>query len=94
MADIETRFGRGIWRCAVNRVKVAVAIGEEALDRIHEVAEACRVLGFRHDSTLVRIGVLVGSVEAGDLARLRAVPGVTAVEIEREFQHGRPPNPS
>ena len=94
MTEIVISYPRGRWRCAVSRIKVAVAIGEDALDRIHEVAEACRQLGFQHQSTLSGVGVLVGSVEADDVARLRAVPGVTAVEFERDFQHCRPPRPA
>lgn len=67
----------------VSRVKVAVAITEEAAARIHEVAAACRALGFEHESTLGSIGVLTGSAKPEDLPRLRTVAGVLAVETER-----------
>jgi hypothetical protein len=69
------------------RVRIAVALTDDAVGRIHQVAAACRALGFAHDSTLGGIGVLTGSAEFGDLPKLRTVPGVLAVEIER----GRPP---
>jgi hypothetical protein len=67
----------------VIRINVAIAIAEEARDRIYEVAEVCRALGFAHASTLSNIGILVGSAELEDLPMLRAVPGVLAVEMER-----------
>jgi hypothetical protein len=70
----------------VNRINVAVAVAESACDRIYEVAAVCRALGLAHTSTLTDVGVLLGSVEFEDLPRLRAVPGVVAVELEREYQ--------
>ena len=65
------------------RINVAIAVAEEARDRIYEVAQVCRALGFAHRSTLPEIGVLIGSAELEGLPRLRAIPGVLAVEIER-----------
>ncbi|HYL01760.1 MAG TPA: hypothetical protein VEU78_11235 [Steroidobacteraceae bacterium] len=65
------------------RINVAIAVAEEARDRIYEVAQVCRALGFAHTSTLPEIGVLTGSAEVGDLPILRAIPGVLAVEMER-----------
>jgi hypothetical protein len=81
-------FGRDARRggYAVRRANVAIAVAEDARDRILEVAAVCRALGLEHTSTLTDIGVLLGSVELGNLLTLRAVPGVVAVEIEREFR--------
>jgi hypothetical protein len=70
----------------MSRVNVAVAVAEEACDRIYEVAAVCRALGFGHTSTLPDIGLLIGWAQSEDLARLRAVPGVVAVEIERNLR--------
>jgi hypothetical protein len=71
---------------AVTRINVAVAIAEEARDRIYEVARVCRALGFAHSSTLPGIGILIGSAEVEDLPMLRAIPGVLAVEMERSLR--------
>ena len=68
------------------RINVAIAIAEEVRDRIYEVAQVCRALGFAHTSTLPDIGVLIGSAEVEDLPMLRAIPGVLAVEIERSLR--------
>ena len=62
---------------------MAVAVGEDAVGRIHEVAAACRAVGFEHDMTLVAVGVLTGFAELALLPELCAVPGVLAVETER-----------
>ena len=68
------------------RANVAIAVADEARDRIDEVAAACRARGLIHTSTLTEIGVLMGSAELNSLARLRAVPGVVAVELERAYR--------
>ena len=71
---------------AVNRINVAVAVAEDARDCIYEVAAACRALGLDHTATLTSVGVLTGSVDFATLAKLWAVPGVIAVEVERRLQ--------
>lgn len=70
----------------MSRVDVAVAVAEDAQGRLYEVAAACRALGLQHTATLAAVGVLIGSMEARDLARLWAVPGVLAVEVKRDFR--------
>ena len=72
-------------RRPVMRINVAIAIAEEARDRIYEVTQVCRALGFAHSSTLSDIGILIGSAEVEDLPMLRAIPGVLAVEMERSL---------
>jgi len=71
---------------SVSRVNVAIAVAEDARDRIYEVAATCRALGLEHTATLTDIGVLMGSAELDNLSTLRHVPGVVAVELEREFR--------
>jgi hypothetical protein len=70
----------------MKRVNVAVAVDEEALGRLQEVAAACRALGFDHDLTLITVGVITGCVDIDRLAKLRSVPGVVAVETERAIR--------
>jgi len=72
----------------VSRVNVAVAVTDDAQDRIYEVAAACRALGLDHTATLAVVGVLTGSMEYRDLRRLWAVPGVLAVEVENDLRSG------
>ena len=73
---------------AVSRVNVAVAVTDDALDCIREVAAACRALGFDQTATLAAVGILMGSVQFEKLADLRAVSGVEAVEVERQWLVG------
>lgn len=73
-------------------IRVAIAVDDNSLERVDEVARACRALGFRADSTLTGVGVFTGFVEAGRLAALRAIPGVAAVELERLGRIHRPPS--
>ena len=72
----------------MSRVNVAVAVADDAQSRIYEVAAACRALGLDHTATLALVGVLTGSVDSCDLAKLWAVPGVLAVELEDQFRSG------
>ena len=65
---------------------MVVAVTDDARDRIHEVAAACRALGLEHTSTLADVGVLLGSLQLDNLLSLWAVPGVLAVEIEGDFR--------
>ena len=66
----------------MSRVNVAVAVADEAQGSIYEVAAACRALGLDHTATLAAVGVLTGSMDSNELAKLWAVPGVLAVEVE------------
>lgn len=66
----------------IRRANVLITVSENARDRIHEVAAACRALGLEHTSTLADVGVLLGSLELDNLLGLWAVPGVLTVEIE------------
>ena len=78
----------------MNRIRVAIAVDDEALERVDEVVRACRALGFRADSTLTGVGVFTGWAEADSLAALQAVVGVAAVEPERDTHFHRPPRRS
>ena len=69
----------------MSRVDVAVAVADDARTRLNEVAAACGALGLRHTAMLPAVGVLIGSMEARDLARLWGVPGVLAVEVKNDF---------
>jgi hypothetical protein len=75
-----------IGRQSLSRLKIAIAVTEDARDHIHEVAALCRARGFEHTSILEEVGVLLGSVELANIPDLEAVRGVAAVEIERGFR--------
>lgn len=62
------------------RVRIAIAVAEDAFARIAEVLHACRASGFVDEVTLASVGVVTGVVGADRLATLMRVPGVAAVE--------------
>jgi hypothetical protein len=66
----------------VSRVRVAVAVEDDARYRIYEVVAACCALGLDHTGTHAGVGLLTGTIESDDLARLLAIPGVLTVEIK------------
>lgn len=72
----------------MSRLKVAVAVADDARDRIYEIAAACRALGLDHTVTLATVGLFTGSMESRDLAKLSAIPGVLIVEVEQGFRSG------
>ena len=57
----------------MSRVNVAVALEDDAQGRIYEVAAACRALGLDHTATIAAVGVLTGSMESRELAKLLAI---------------------
>jgi|SRR5579862_1861650 hypothetical protein len=68
----------------LDRVNVAVAVAEYERARLHQVTAKCRALGFNPTCSLIGVGVIVGSVKLDRISRLRAIPGVIAVELERQ----------
>jgi hypothetical protein len=74
----------------MSRVRVAIAVADHALQRLHDVADACRALGFRADSTLTGVGIFTGSIDAGALGALRSLPDVAVVELEGDIRLHRP----
>lgn len=49
-----------------------------------EVVERLRQSGFQVSHTLGALGLVIGSADPAKLAVLRAIPGVAAIEEERE----------
>jgi hypothetical protein len=66
----------------MNRIRVAIAVDDDALTCVETVAQECRALGFREETAIRVVGVFTGSIERERLAALRAVPGVAAVEVQ------------
>ena len=64
------------------RVTVLLANPENA----DSVIKRLRAKGFKPESSLKEIGVVVGTVPEAKLASLSEVDGVTSVEREREIQ--------
>jgi hypothetical protein len=75
-------------------VRVAIAVADDALERAEEILHACHALGFRGDTTLTGVGVFTGLIRADRLEALRAIPGIAAVEPQRDVIIHTPPRPT
>ncbi len=69
----------------MTRVRVAVAVEDDALGHVEEIVRACWAVGFCLDCELPVVGVFTGSIATQRLEALREIPGVAAVEIQRDF---------
>lgn len=78
---------------AAHRHKVVVSVADDGLADLPSVVSALRAAGMEVDGVMEALGVVTGSVPgptaAGASGALGAVPGVAAVEVEREV--GLPP---
>jgi hypothetical protein len=66
----------------MSRIRVAMAVADDALERVQEVLASCRAVGFRADSALTGVGIFTGWIEAENVGALREIAGVAAVELE------------
>jgi hypothetical protein len=70
----------------MSQIRVAIAVADEALERVQEVLAACRALGFQPDSALTGVGIFTGRMEAQKVGAVLKVPGVAAVELDRSIR--------
>ncbi len=73
-----------------SKVDVVVSVEEGRLGEFPQVVEAARRAGLEVAEAMATIGVISGSVDAGALAGLEAVPGVASVEKARTYEIGPP----
>ncbi len=70
--------------------RVTVTIDDDHLSHADEVADQLRAAGMTVEQVLGTVGIITGSVDAGQRPSLEAVPGVAAVEEETTFQIAPP----
>lgn len=70
--------------------RITVTIDDDHVPRANEVADQLRAAGMTVEQVLGTVGIITGSVDAGQRASLEAVPGVAAVEEETTFQIAPP----
>jgi hypothetical protein len=68
------------------RIRVAIAVEDDALAQVEDIVRACSAVGFRSSCELIVVGVVTGSVDPDKLQALRAVPGVAAVEVQHDVR--------
>lgn len=72
------------------RVNLTVAITEDCLDDILEVAQKLRAAGMDVAQILDTVGVITGSTESTNIKLLSNVAGVESVEAARSIQFNPP----
>jgi hypothetical protein len=68
------------------RISVSLSVSDDRIDQFPEVVDRAREAGLDVWQELDLIGVVSGSIDEERLEELRRIPGVAAVEPEREFQ--------
>ncbi|MBI3964562.1 MAG: hypothetical protein HY329_02920 [Chloroflexi bacterium] len=69
---------------------VNVAVAEDFLDRFADVVRRCEQAGLKVKQRLEAAGVVTGSIASEKLAALKRVPGVAAVDVDRNVDIGPP----
>jgi len=70
--------------------KYSLSIADGHLDRLPDIAREAEAAGLRIEARLEAVGVLTGSAMPDAVERLRGIPGVEAVEEEREVRIAPP----
>ena len=70
----------------MTKIKLSVLVLEDYRDRFPQIVAACREAGMVIERELFAVGIIVGTIDEQQLARLRDVQGVGAVEPERDVQ--------
>jgi hypothetical protein len=70
----------------MSRVSVSLSVSDDRIDQFPDVVDRARAAGLDVWQELDLIGVVSGTIEEERLEELRRIPGVAAVEPEREFQ--------
>ncbi len=73
------------------KISLTVAIADDYLDNILEVAQNLHSAGMQVSQIMDTVGVIVGSSEATQVAKLAQVRGVESVEANHSYQLA-PPN--
>lgn len=69
---------------------VIVSVADHYLDRFPEVAQHLKEAGLQVDQELRETGVLTGTIDSSKTVELSRIPGVEAVEPERDYQLAPP----
>jgi hypothetical protein len=73
------------------KINLLVAVDENHIGQILEVAQNLRSSGMYVEQILDQLGVITGSCDSAKMTDISQVPGVSKIEVEREYQLP-PPN--
>jgi hypothetical protein len=66
------------------KIRLSLSVGDEHLADLAGIAGAARKAGMDVEHQHASLGIVTGSIEAGKLDALRRIPGVAAIEEERQ----------
>lgn len=73
--------------------QVSISVADGFLDRFADVVKRIEQAGLKVDQQLDTIGVITGSIDSDNIAKLDQVEGIAAVERNRGFQLPPPDSP-
>jgi hypothetical protein len=71
-------------------VNLSIAVDEQYLDQMLEVAQNLQSAGMNVEQLLEKIGIITGSCDSENVEALSQVAGVYHVEISREYKLAPP----
>jgi isopropylmalate/homocitrate/citramalate synthase len=70
----------------MSRISLTIAVSDECLDNILEVAQNLRSVGMQVVQIMDTVGVITGSIEQSRVATVSTIEGVESVESTRSYQ--------
>ncbi|MGB6007353.1 hypothetical protein [Castellaniella sp.] len=67
----------------MGQIRLTLLVSEDWRDRYPAVLERCRQAGLTIERELAEVGAIAGRIEEERLCALKAIEGVSAVELER-----------
>jgi hypothetical protein len=80
-------------RPAQEPVSVVVAISDDHVDQITELARQMRDRGLRVERILRTLGTVTGRIQPSKISEIAGLDGVTSIEQERDIQLPPPDSP-
>jgi hypothetical protein len=68
------------------KINILVAVDENHIEQILEVAQHLRSTGMHVEQILDRLGVITGSCDSDKMPEISQIAGVSHIEVEREYQ--------
>jgi len=78
---------------SMKKTSVTIAIADNHLDHILEVAQHLREAGLKVEHIMDAVGVITGSCQTCELEKVAQVDGVASVEAEEQYQLAPPNSP-
>jgi hypothetical protein len=66
------------------KVRLSLSVSDEHVKDLDGIAAAARKAGLDVEHQHASLGIVTGSIDAGKLDALRRIPGVAAIEEERQ----------